>query len=203
MKRGILEEQIHDQSAMNGCIDAVAGADDIFQRIFVSDHDQGSCLFFRHSAACLGQVVYSLVVADGGLGILSENPVDYGSSSGAVHISVAESDEELPDFRLEDYDQREHSHVQHHVHHGCHESHVEGRYENSDHVKRNDGHKDAHGRRSSDPSEQEEYYEAQQQDIQNICDRQLQKAEEREYHIPYILYPRKDSLLKVINKNFP
>ena len=184
MKRGVLEEKVHDEPAVDGSVDAVSCADDLLKRVLMCDDDQCSGLVFRHAAACLCQLVHRLCVSDGALSGPSHDPVDYGSAPGAVHISIAKPDEELSDFRLEDYDQSKDSHVQHHVHDGSHQSHVECRDQDADHIERNDCDEDAHGRGSSDPSEQEEYDEAEQNDVQDICDGQLQKAEKCKYHIP-------------------
>ena len=187
VKWRVLEEEIHDETAVDACINSVSCADYLFKRVFVRNDNQSSCLFFGHSATCFSQVVHSLGVLQCGRCGLAENPVDDGAALVAVHIPVSEPDEELSDLRLEDHDECKHSDIQNHIHYGCHQSHVECGHEHSDHIKRDDRHEDAHGRRASDPAEQEKYNEAQQQDIENVCDRQLQKAEKCEYHIPYII----------------
>ena len=77
---------------------------------------------------------------------VAQDPVNDLPTPGTVHIPVAESDEELSDFRLENHNQRNHSHVQNRIQERCHELHVERRHENAYEIERNDCDKDAHSR---------------------------------------------------------
>ena len=161
---------------MYGRVNAVSRADDLLQRILVDDHYQCAGLVLRHSPACFCQVIDRLGTGQRTGLSLAGYPVEDGTSLSAVHVSVAESDQELSDFRLENHDQGQHSHVQHHIHYGGHEPHVEGGDQHPDHIQGNDRHEDAHGRRSSDPAEKKEYDEAEQKYVQDVSDGQLQKA---------------------------
>ena len=79
------------------------------------------------------------------MGTLAENLVHKGFASGSFHVLVADSDKELADFRLENHNQGQHTHVQHHVQHGKHEPHVEGRNNDPYDEERYDGQEYAHG----------------------------------------------------------
>ena len=188
VKRRVLEEEIHDQSAVDSCVYPVSGADDFIKRSVMCDHDKRSGLVLRHSAAGLCEVVHGLA-SDGVCSLSSQDPVHDGTSLCAVHVSVAEPDEEFPDFRLEDDDQGYDSHIQHHVHDGRHQPHVECLHHDPDDVERHDGHEYAHRRRTFDPSEHEEDDQSQKDDVENVRKGQLKEAEKRQNHIPYYYIP--------------
>jgi hypothetical protein len=110
----------------------------------------------------------------------------------AVHVSASELHEEFSDFRLENDDDRYETDVKYGFHDVGHQPHVEGGYNDSDHVQRYDGDKYAHRRSAPDPTENEEDQQCKQKYVQNVRKGQLKKAEDRQCHIP-LLYPRKDS----------
>ena len=123
VKRGVLEEQVHYETAVDGCVYPVACADDIVERHVVRYDDERSGLVFRHISACFCDFVDCL--ASGTFRFSSlEQPVDDLLASRALHPAVADSDEELSDFRLEYYDQRKHTDIKNCLHQCIHQSHV-------------------------------------------------------------------------------
>ena len=192
MQRRVLEEQVHDQSAVDAGVYPVSGADDVVQSVLVGDDDQGSGLVLGHSSACLGQVVHLFACAH--LGALPTGElVDYGPALSVVHVSVSKPYQELSDLRLEYHDDREHTDIQYHVHDRAHEPHSESSHDDTDHIQRYDCYENAHGRGAFEPSEYEKYYNAQQKDVEDVGNLYLQKIESSEQHIPIFIYPRKDS----------
>ena len=52
MKRGVLEEKIHDQATVDGSIYPVACIYYVIERNIVRYHYQGACLVLGHISAC-------------------------------------------------------------------------------------------------------------------------------------------------------
>ena len=152
------------------CIDLVTCAYVVVERGVMGNDDKCSGLVFRHSAACFCDFVRLFACRNCVLGVSSKYPVEEFLALGAAHVSVSESYEESSYFWLEDDNKREHTHVENHVHDGGHESHVECTYYHSDHVKRYDGHEDAHCRSSAYPPEENEDDQAEQYYVENIRD---------------------------------
>ena len=124
MKRGVLEEQVHYQTAVDFRIYSVSGAYDFLKGIVVCYDYKCAGLVFRHVSACFRDLIDRLIgmVASG---LSSENAV-YDFSSCCVGLeSVSELDQEFSDFGLEDDYEREYSDVKHSLHYGGHELHVE------------------------------------------------------------------------------
>ena len=124
---------------------------------------------------------------------VTKNLVDKGAAFGIVHVPVAELDQELSDFRLEYDNDGQHSHIQDHVHDCSHEPHVKSTDNHSDDVERYDSHENTHRGRTAKPPECEEDYDSEKQDVEYVDNFHLQKIECSEKHIPYYIYPRKDS----------
>ena len=101
-------------------------------------------------------------------------------SLGCLHPSVSEPDEEFPDFRLEDDDDREDSDVEHRFHDRRHQPHVEGRYEDTYYIQGYDGDEYAHCRCSLYPPEGYIYDHGQQEYVEYVREGQLQEAEDVE-----------------------
>lgn len=141
-------------------------------------YDECSGLVFRHPSACLGDVVDGFAVRHAG-DTLAQNPVHYLASLGAVHVSVAQADQELSDLRLEYDYECYHSDVKDRLHYRGHQPHVECRHQHPDQVQGHDRHEYAHGRRSSQPFEGEEDDKSEQEYVQNVGKRHLEKSEKR------------------------
>ena len=124
MKRRVLEEKVHYQTTMDFCIYLVASADDFLKGIVVCYDYQCACLVFRHVSASLRDLIDCLIgmVASG----FSSEKAVYDLSSCSISLeSVAELNQEFSDFRLENDDESKHSDVEHGLHDGRHQLHVE------------------------------------------------------------------------------
>ena len=175
MQRRVLEEQVHYQSAVYCCINLVTGADDIIKRSIAFDYDKCTSFAFRHSVACVGNLIYGFAET-GSLSVSSENAVQQVASLCVCHISVANLYEELPDLGLEDHDDGNYSDVQNGVQKSGHELHSGGTYQDADEVKRDNRNEDAHCRRTPDPPEKNEDQNAQKQYIEDVSERHLKKS---------------------------
>ena len=178
VQRGILEEQVGDEASVYGCVDPVSGINDVVKRSLVLQYDKRSGLVFRHPSASFREVVHGLASRHS-CASLAKNHVYYLTSSGVVHIPVSEADEELSDFGLEYHDQCKHSDVEQCLHKGCHQPHVERRYQHPDEVQGHYGHENAHGRRPPQPLEGEEDHQTQQEYVKDVRKRHLEKSEKR------------------------
>ena len=185
MKRRILEEEVHNKTAVDGCVDAVTGAYDFFERCVMGDDDEGSGLVLRHSAAGLRKVVHSLTAADvGGLAVLAEYLVKDHLTLPAVHIPASEPHQKLSDLRLEYHYERDESHVQHSLHNVGHKPHIECGDNDPDDIQRQDGDEYAHSGSASDPAEYDIDQKGKEQYVKYVGQRKLEKTENRQYHIP-------------------
>ena len=174
MQRGVLEEEASYESAVDGCIHSVASADDILQRSLVGNHDECAGLALRHTVARICNFVDSLIVC--ALLALSEDAVEKVAALGVCHVLVSELNQELSDFRLEYYNDSDDSHIHECVQERGHELHAKRADEDADEEKRNDSHKDAHRRRTSDPFEQNEDQNGEKQYVEDVSEGHLQKT---------------------------
>ena len=174
MKRRVLEEQVRDEAAVDACINSIARAYDLVKRCFMDKDYKRAGLVLGHYAAGLCDVVDAF---DGLYhGLSAQYPVDELPSSRAVHVSVAQLHQEFSDFRLEYYNDSDDSHIHECVQERGHELHAKRADEDADEEKRNDSHKDAHRRRTSDPFEQNEDQNCEKQYVEDVSEGHLQKT---------------------------
>ena len=91
----------------------------------------------RHGPASLGDLI------DGFVGKLlfldSEQPSEKVPSLARNTVPGSEPHQEVPDLRLEDHDQRQHTYIYKGVQQGVHESHVQSCHHDPQHEKEDDG----------------------------------------------------------------
>ena len=83
----------------------------------------------------------------------------------------------MADLRLEDYNQRQHAHIDECAQQGTHELHPEGIGHNQQHINDNDGNEDVDRRSVADPTEYGEDNQRYNQYIYQIGERKAQKPE--------------------------
>ena len=83
----------------------------------------------------------------------------------------------MPDLRLEDHDERDHSHVDERPEQGAHQLHVECRHDHSQDEQQDDGNKDIHSGRPSYPSENQIDEYGYHQYVQNVRKRKVEESE--------------------------
>ena len=128
--------------------------------------NQRPCLRLGHALACFRNLIDLGCVHSGIL--TAEELAQEALPVGCNLVSAAESDEEAADFRLEDDDERDDSHIQHRAHNGRHQPHVQHIHNHAEHIQEQDSHENAHGRRPPYPLEHLIYDERHQQNVKDI-----------------------------------
>lgn len=182
VERGVLEEQVHDQTAVDGCIYVVACVYDVVKRGCMGYDYEGSGLVLGHSAACLRDFIGCLASGRTFGFPASEELVEDLLSLRALHPLVSDPYQELADFRLEYDDQCYETDVEHGLHDIGHKPHVEGRRQYTDHIEGDYRDEDAHRRCAFYPPESHINDKGQQEDVKYVCQRQVQEAEYLQYH---------------------
>ena len=179
MQRRILEEQVHQEPAVDQAVNPVARFDNILQRRLVGKDDQGAGLAFRHGPAGLRNLLDHFAVhpffADSQK-LTEEGLACPGQSVGPQAV------EEMTDFRLENHNERQHAHVDERAQQGAHQFHVEGCHDHPQEEQGHQGDENVHRRRAPDPPEGQVDDAGHHEDIQDICGRHVHKTENFQQH---------------------
>ena len=155
VQRGILEEDIHDQTATDLRIQGVSSSDDVFELDLASDDDEGAGLLFRHLQAGLGYLgngfcVHLIVVA-----ARKESPEQGTVLDGRAGL-FAKGVKKTAYLRLEDDDEGDCTHVDHRSQQRGNHLHAQSICYDLYEQNNDDGDEDVDGRGAFYPSERYE-----------------------------------------------
>ena len=177
VQRRILEEDIHDEPAVDIGFKTVSGGHIVLHGGFMLQNDEGSGLFGRHGADGLYQFLHALGAHD--FLFDAQQPVEQLAGAPREARLHRKSVEQMADFRLEQDDEGQHTHIQEGVQQHRHHAHVQGAYHSlEDQEDHQDGHNVQYGGVSPDAPDQEKDKRGHHQDVQDVGPAE---AEETEY----------------------
>ena len=183
VERGVLEEQVQYQSAVDRRVDPVPGLYYVLETVNVREDDKrpGFRVGHRTAGFCDFVEVRGLEV----LPFLAEEFLDDHPRSRAELCLRAYPVEEMPDLRLEDHDKGQDADIDERPQQRAHEFHVEGVDDDHQHVDHDDCQEDIQRRRIADPAECNENNQGNQKDVQQVHRRHVQYVEYAQNHILY------------------
>ena len=176
VQRGILEEDVHDEPAVDLRVEAVARVHELVHRGLVLDDDEGAGLFRRHGPHGLHQFLHA--PAPEPLLLDAEEAVEQVARAAGNARLHGHAVQQVADFRLEDDDDRQDTHVQQGAQQHRHHPHVQGRRDGLPHQEQGQHQHDVQHRGvAPDAPQQEIDQQRDHPDVQDVRPAELQESE--------------------------
>ena len=173
---GVLEEDVHDEPAVDIGLETVSGGDVLVHGILVLQHDEGAGLFGRHGADGFSQLLHAL--ASHLLFLDTQEAVENLPAPARNARLNGQAVQQMADFRLEQDDDGQNAHVQEGVQQHRHHAHIEGAHHG---LENEDKHQDQNDVQdctvSPDAPDEEKDDGGHHENVQQVCPAETQKSE--------------------------